>query len=700
MPVGAKYVNSVLGFLFFTAIVIAAGSSLFYLWRLGDLQLSIIVLVIIAMLWLLRRKISSPLKIRGVRGVMNEAPNKNHNPLRLSLILRERDAMYKLAMTTIFLVLILFGFKLLLNSATAVSIRSPWEVVPVGFLAVFFLALIVWLLIINKDQQNSSRPFFLMSLLLFLGFAVAVVVYKIGFGFDPFIHEASQKLIFETGTLNPKPLRYIGHYSLVIFLAKILSVNLVVINKILLPFLASLILPVFAFVSLGKLIPEKINRYAPVLLLVIPFSNLAFSVPFSLGLFFLLLTALSVVDENSGRLPLLLSLIALLVHPLAGLPALILVGWQYVLRKKTQLIPERTPNSIRGQSKDKILKTLRQAQGIKYALLTITSILIIPLTFIILNSTSSLFQSSIASESILDQIDFSLATWVPFYSPYHLVYLFEKSLPLIALILIAIGLKYLWQTKKNTHLALVISAVLLLGSFFVSSYINFSSIISYERPEFILRFITIITVILLPIIAIGASRVIYNLKNIKHGQIALYFFLPLVLTISLYLSYPRVDAFTKSRAFSTSASDLLAVQWIEQDAQGQEYIVLANQAVSAAALQEFGFRKYYDACPSRDSRSAVPTEQTNDNCQQLFYYPIPTSSPLYETYLRLVYVNPTRQRIKTAMNLTDVNLAYFVINDYWLDFEKIVAAAKLETNEFTAINDGKIYIFKYSNLTK
>ena len=47
------------------------------------------------------------------------------------------------------------------------------------------------------------------------------------------------------------------------------------------------------------------------------------------------------------------------------------------------------------------------------------------------------------------------------------------------------------------------------------------------------------------------------------------------------------------------------------------------------------------------------------------------------------------------MNLVGVKEAYFILNDYWADAKKIVEAAKLEANDWYALDNEKIYIFKY-----
>ena len=103
------------------------------------------------------------------------------------------------------------------------------------------------------------------------------------------------------------------------------------------------------------------------------------------------------------------------------------------------------------------------------------------------------------------------------------------------------------------------------------------------------------------------------------------------------------------------------------------------------------FKKYYSA---PNSLSPSPYHLAPD----LFYYPIPTTSPLYDLYLDMVYDSPTTERLQQALDLTGADTAYFVINDYWLDFEKIVEQAKQNIGNAQTIADNKLVIFKYSTL--
>ncbi|MBU4375668.1 hypothetical protein KKH38_04155, partial [Patescibacteria group bacterium] len=140
-----------------------------------------------------------------------------------------------------------------------------------------------------------------------------------------------------------------------------------------------------------------------------------------------------------------------------------------------------------------------------------------------------------------------------------------------------------------------------------------------------------------------------------------------------------------SRCFSTSKNDIEAVNWIENNTES-DYIVLANQQVSAAALREFGFKKYY-------SPPLIDKERGSGG--EVFYYPVPTGGPLYQYYLDMVYEKPSRETMAKAMDLAGVSEGYFVLNKYWRAFDKILEEAKLEADSWEDIGDGDVFVFKY-----
>jgi hypothetical protein len=224
-------------------------------------------------------------------------------------------------------------------------------------------------------------------------------------------------------------------------------------------------------------------------------------------------------------------------------------------------------------------------------------------------------------------------------------------------------------------LALLIAALL-------TASLGFDYLIGYERLDYARRILFIAAIFALPLalnsIAWMAERISSQEKSVR---IIFLISASLALTASLYLSFPRKDNYFNSRGYSTSAADIEAVNWIEQDAAGKEYIVLANQQVSAAALREFGFKKYYD-------RKSNPNEK-------IFYYPIPTGGKLYNLYLDMVYEYPLRDTIKKALDITGAQTGYFVIDKYWWAYKKVADEAELASGSKQSFNNGEVLVFKY-----
>jgi hypothetical protein len=209
-------------------------------------------------------------------------------------------------------------------------------------------------------------------------------------------------------------------------------------------------------------------------------------------------------------------------------------------------------------------------------------------------------------------------------------------------------------------------------------FVDFPLLIKYEQGVYPSRVLEISFYFLIPLFLFALYKFFEKLMETKSRPLKIFFILVFAafLTFSLYYSYPKDDGedYQIDRGYSVSLFDLNTVHAIDVDAAGADYIVLANQSVSAAAIKEFGFNKYYGP---------------------YFYYPIPTGDPLYQYYLDMVYQTPSRATVAEAANLTDVKLVYFVLNKYWTDSEKILEAARPTANETLEIGSGKIWIFKY-----
>jgi hypothetical protein len=258
-----------------------------------------------------------------------------------------------------------------------------------------------------------------------------------------------------------------------------------------------------------------------------------------------------------------------------------------------------------------------------------------------------------------------------------IIYTYGKNIPFLIL---GFGLAGYFLIKKHLPQAIIFMTVfsaLIINYILIKLFIDFPALIKYEQNIFPERILEISFYFLLPLFLFALYQFFAKLETQKKSLKIFFFMLfPLLLTFSLYYSYPKDDGedYQIDRGYSVSASDIYAVQQIEKDASGADYIVLANQSVSAAAVREFGFNRYYGPH---------------------FYYPIPTGDPLYQSYLKMVYEAPTRATVTEASNLTGVRLVYFVLNKYWTDSEKISEEAKIEADKEISIDNGKILIFKY-----
>lgn len=680
-PEADSYIRTSLGSLAFAVGIIIMGTLFFYVWHLGEQPLMLMTILMPVIVWLAGK---TQQKQRDKR--TTEQMNRRTEEQKRAFFNKKNIHLYNWLQVAGYTILVCWAFILLFLSQTSDAIRSPWEVVPSYFFVIYFFAtlLLCFFLFTSKSNNRSARyiAYVLLSVHLFLTYSVTAFIYQLNFGFDPFIHHATEKLLSATGTISPKPLLYVGHYSLVVWMSRITNLSISFIDTLLVPVIAAIALPS----TIIHTLKSKFNfsdhaSHAAVLvipLLLIPFY---FSVPQNFANLLLLLTvilSLSVPARLGSVVVLwMLGIATCMIHPFSGILLLIYLFFMSLIIYFDQ---RRTPAAYRY---------------LFIIPLAICSALALP-TALSIGSWSSLPSIQEVSTFTFDSIFHTpLFDWVPFYSIYHLVYQFAHNHILLVVIALLLSTWLLYKTEHKKILApLYITLAVAVVDIGILSVINLP-IISYERPEFIARFWNIALLFGAPIIFYGAARLVSAIRainNQKHRlpaiMFAATFFIALFITLSAYLLYPRVDLFAKSRGYSTSQEDIAAAQWIEQDAHGSDYVVLSNQAVAAAALRESGFKKYYKSNPSYNTLGAASLD--------LFYYPIPTTSPLYQLYLDMVYIAPTQKRLSEALDITGADVAYFVINDYWLDFDKRVAQAKEEFETYHVIGNNDIYIFKLS----
>ncbi len=554
-----------------------------------------------------------------------------------------------------YMALFCLGWLVLLNSQTIRSIASPWQMVDDNFFIIYFLSS---LLLVFYIIRKGSLMFLLLSFHAFLSFSVLWLVYRLGYGYDAFIHQASMELIMEKGVIDPKPFYYLGQYSLIVIISKVLFIPVTIIDKLLVPLTSAfLAIPSVVLFAKNEFKENKRTALAVLSLFILPFSFLTFTTPQNLAYTFLIITIFYTLHTKAKKeliISGLLALTTLLIHPLAGIPAVI-----FILAILTHYLKRSKDNTKRGL----------------YLLVFIGAILLLPASFYLLNQTKNASPANNASE-IMDITAPILPNAENIFL--NFAYFLEFNIGWLLTALIVASLVHIWK-KEHRSRKMIICLGLSLAffiSYLLANTLSFDFLISYERSDYPSRILVVAGIMLLPAILsfMGAAfkRLLDTQWKVKYP---LLIFLCLTITASVYTSYPRKDNYHNSHGLSVSAADMKAVDWIEGDAGNDRYVVLANQQTSVAALKNIGFRYL-------------------ENGQ--FFYPIPTGGELYGHFLDMVYEKADRQTMEKAMDFGDVDVAYFVLNEYWWAFDKIMKEAELSADSHVNLNDGQIYIFKYT----
>ena len=570
---------------------------------------------------------------------------------------------------------------LLTNAATTDAVRTVWErVPPAAFVSFGLSALVLAGLLFHGKERAVTISLTTAALGVFL--LAAILVFPLGFGFDPFIHLATEEHIAQFGTITPKPLYYVGQYALVLFAHHAFSIPIATLNALLVPLLAALLLPLAWFSAATHLLKDK-NAGAATLaaIFLLPLSSFILTTPQGLANLWVLLLVLAAIpglvrDERlalrslgAGGPLALPALAALVTHPIAGIPAMLFV----ILLASD---PRRNDNRV-------------PAHLVFWSTVVAGSVAI-PLSFV-----ANALRSSGTLGLSLDTLDpfETLDTLSVFFSNrfnplLDFVYLYGLNATALFLALAAAGY---WISRRQMHGALrilaLMAAMLAVNWAILSTAVDFSFLIDYERQNFAARLVPMILFFLSPLVILAVGTWI---NRVRPGPVSLRVAtvatLAALATASFYLAYPRNDAYEAGHGFNVSQADVNAVHAIEKDASGAPYIVLANQTVSAAAVRELGFVRYYG---------------------DLFFYPIPTGGDLYASFLAM-NEKPSRETAQAALDLMNARCSaspectqplaktvYFVVNQYWWEAPRIVETAKQNATSWWALDNAAVHVFKY-----
>jgi len=571
-------------------------------------------------------------------------------PIKFNWLDLARTNYYLLA----FIILLIPLVLVLFDARTSEAIISPWQSLGLWFWILYFIELALLVVIVS---QSSSSWLFVVIPFLALSYGIALIVYGVGYGYDPFIHQATEKYIVEHGAVDPKPLYYAGQYAFVVIINKLLFIPIAWLDRGLVIILSACFLPLLLWQSFKDIFQNMSGARLTLLLVALLGASLfIISTPQNLAYLFLALLVVVTLRPVTINWPLAYSLAgaALVTQAISGIPALLaLLSLQIYLSR------------------------------IAYRRIFVTAglalmALILPLTFYLLDKSYNP-----SSQIAINNFDWSWLwpTWPNQFTIWlNFSYWWASVLPIILIIAVVSGWyhNHKLQSRHHNHYQLYFwFGLAMILAYLLTKLVAFSFLIDYERDNYANRILVSAIIFWMPFLAIASYEFVNRILGVERRQRLVWLIIGCaMLSANLYLAYPRYDQYHNSHSYATSASDLKAVQWINADANGTDYVVLANQQVSAAALDEFGFAKYYHG--------------------NIFYYPVPTSGQLYQYYLAITQ-SPDPTIIEATRQLVGAETVYVVINEYWHQAKKIIPELELMADVHYKVDGGKVHVFKFLN---
>lgn len=548
------------------------------------------------------------------------------------------------------------------KKASTELIRSPWELLSYKFwilLTIASVLLITWIL----QSQKSQKTLFLVSLHFFVISSIALWLYPLGFGYDQFLHQSALQFIKDTGTIQPHLFLYIGQYAWTLFLSDLWQISLVTINQYLVPVSFALLWPYTLYYGLkyGFKWSTKITLSSILISILLGFNFAIMTTPqnlaFILSAIFIFLLPLLQKDRRYLAFATLFSLGLLTIHPLGGISSFILVLFLWWEKSKFSSLTKKIGNTA----------------------LYLSAVFSLPLFF-------GLYQY-LAKKSWTNIFGWHLPkiNWAkPHFSQSYnfaldLAHNLGQNIDLIFVILFILAAylifkkhKYLFFTKHYLLLSFLAFNYLIAWLF-----ISFGDQIDYQQNDYLLRIILLFKLSSLPLLLtiwFFAWRTTLKKPLFHPNKLFLITISVIIILTSTYFSYPIYDRYQNSQSVNVTADDLETVVLIEQSASSENYIVLANQMLGAAAIDKYGFKHYY---------------------QNNFYYSMPVGNEnIYQEFLSMIEIKADKETAIRAMDKAQVNRLYFVVPNYWHSAKSAITQAKESADSYFTVGNNTVFLYK------
>lgn len=661
--------NFLLFFLLFLSLIINIGSIFYYFYKFNDLVVIITLFLSLLLTYSFiyfsiyrgnqQASPSPSLSFPADRMSRSDYTREGKGTPALSESLRI-SVFLKIILPVITLSLFFLLFQIFFKSGSFSAIASPWQFLPNYFW--FFLWLLIVTIFINF-YFKSRWSYLFVFMLYFLFFSVSFFIYKIAFGYDQLLHQRVLADILKFGVVEPKTIYYLGQYTLELFFLKIWPFSLETLDKLLVPFLSAVLIPLTFIFNFKKRGFHK-TVWPLLLFLILPFSIFTYTVPQNLAFLFLIILLIFSFNKNfvaqktNFFFLFSLALAIFFIHPLAGVPAIIFTFILFIGIIKNN-------GSLLKIGKWNLKFNYKLLNASKY-LAYLGQIIVLPILLIFSGGRFSF-------------PNINLVNWVPRLvgqenAILNFIYFFGLNKNWFLLILFSLATIFVFKYRLKELKIFYFNSLALMLSYFLSLFIDFPFLSQIDKGSYASRILILSFLFLIPVFY---EIFICSIKKIKSEKILfkiiISIFLSGLLLVSLYLNYPRKDNHFNSRAFSVSSSDFTAVRFIESVKENDNYVVLANQQVGASAIKEYGFKRYYGPW---------------------LYYSVQTGGLLYDYYLKMIE-NPNRELMLELMTEIGAEGVYFVVNDYWWGFTKIVEEVRVEADLVYSVDNSRVMIFYF-----
>lgn len=503
------------------------------------------------------------------------------------------------------------------------AIASPWQALSRG---IFMLYAISFFLVFWSVSRLPAR--FAHGLLLIQGFiatTTSFLIYRLGFGYDPFVHQAAERYLVEHGTLSPPSILYAGYYGIVATFAQITTIDPALIDRTLVPILAPILIFVLIRKTRARWSEAEGRRELLLLPWLIPFLSLTFTVPHNVTYLLLIIAILLLPFWQEKRwlwIGMWLSVWTLLIHPLIGIPLSVLVLSGWLVNRSSRLAV--------------LVAGLFPVGGT-----------IIAFGLYVLQNHGQVLAFEGARMTGALRTLFGLPLFSPDISwSWRLLYSGFAIWPWVLIAVGYFGLRRLPPAHCVWRRILVSLALsVALSALLLAAFVRIPNILPSEQFEFALRLRSTLPIFFLPGLLLAAE---YWWPTRLERQVILGILLSVFATAIWYGSYPQFNPVITRSAPGLGKADVAAVKAIEQLSGQKPYVALTPQMVSAAALADIGFER--EITTTAGSR---------------YPYPIPTGGELYQQYLRFWYEPDCQVVLQKVANFTSARPIFVVIPHAW-----------------------------------